>query len=175
MKVIDLPQLHQVYEYDCGAAALQAVLVYYGIEVGEGNIIKDAKTSKTGTCMQGMIRVIHEYNLQCICKQMTIEEVKKFIKKRIPVILVLQAWSLEKEPDWANDWIDGHYVVAIGYSKDKILFEDPLSFERTFLRYVELEKRWHDVDNRGNKYEHYGIAVFGQKPKYDKRKIIHMD
>ena len=175
MKTITLPQLRQTYGYDCGAKALQTVLVYYGIEVREDHLIKSAGTSKNGTSIQGIIKVANKYGLKTDSRQMTINDIKGYIKQKIPVILVLQAWTEKKKVNWEKDWIDGHYVVAIGYTKDKILFEDPSSFERTYLKYDELQKRWHDVDTDGKKYVHHGIAIFGKKPKFNRDEVVHMD
>ncbi|MFA5106956.1 MAG: cysteine peptidase family C39 domain-containing protein [Patescibacteria group bacterium] len=159
MRIITLPQLHQTYDYDCGAKALQAVLVYYGIEVREDYIIKSAGTSKDGTSIRGIIKVAQSHGLKTDSRQMTINDIKGYIQKKIPVIIVLQAWAEKKKVNWENDWIDGHYVVAVGYTNDRILFEDPYSFVRTYLKYDELEKRWHDVDTDGKTNFHHGIAI----------------
>ena len=175
MKTITLPQLRQTYGYDCGATALQSILVYYGIEVREDHIIKSAGTSKDGTSIQGIIKVTNKYGLKTDSRQMTIKDIKEYLLKSIPVILVLQAWTEKKKVNWEKDWIDGHYVVAIGFTKDKILFEDPSSFERTYLKYDELQKRWHDVDVDGKKYFHHGIAIFGKKPQFNRDEVVHMD
>ncbi|MCF7820550.1 MAG: C39 family peptidase [Candidatus Pacebacteria bacterium] len=175
MKIIDLPQLRQTYKYDCGAKALQSVLVYFGIEVREDNIMKLAKTTKDGTSIQGIVNVANKYGLKTDSREMTINDIKNYIKKNIPVIIVLQAWTRNKKVVWEKDWVDGHYVVGIGFTKDRVLFEDPSSFERTYLKYNELEKRWHDVDVNGKKYFHHGIAIFGKSFKFEKEKIVHMD
>jgi len=81
MKTINLPQLRQTYGYDCGAKALQSVLVYYGIEVREDHIIKSAGTSKEGTSIHGIIKVANKHGLQTDSKQMTIKDIKEYIKK----------------------------------------------------------------------------------------------
>jgi len=175
MVIISLPQLRQTYGYDCGAKALQSVLVYYGFEVREDELMKLAGTSPTGTPIKGIVKAAKKYGLKVDSKPMTCEEVKGYIKRRIPVIILLQAWTEKKQVKWESDWVDGHYVVAIGYTKDRVLFEDPSSFERTYLRYNELEKRWHDVDERsGKKYFHQGIALFGKKPLFDSKRVVHM-
>jgi len=176
MKLLKFPQLQQSFDYDCGAKALQAVLAYYGIEVSEGSIMQQAKTNpKNGTEIKNIIKTAKKYCLKCKSKKMTIKEIKKFIDQGIPVILVLQAWTEKKKVDWKNDWIDGHYVVAIGYKKDQVLFEDPSSLTKVYLEYNELEKRWHDIGINGQKYYHYGIAIYGKKPETNINKIVHMD
>lgn len=175
MKTIILPQLRQTYWYDCWAKALQAALVYYGIQIREDHIMQYANTSEDWTPIQWIIKTAHKYGLKTDSKSMTIDDIKQYLDKNIPVIIVLQAWAQNKKIDWENDWIDWHYVVAIGYTKDKIFFEDPSSFERTYLKYDELQKRWHDIDTDGKKYFNHGIAIFGKKPNFDKNKIIHME
>lgn len=172
MKKLNFPELRQTYEYDCGAKALQSVLVYYGIEISEENLLKTAGTNKIrGTTRKGMTRVLKKYGLKSDDKEMKIKELKTYINKKIPVIILLQAW--DNVPDYSKKYKDGHWAVAIGYDKNKIIFEDPYSFERTYLTEKELKERWHSKE-RKMKIKNYGIAVYGKIPKYDSKKIIHM-
>jgi ABC-type bacteriocin/lantibiotic exporter with double-glycine peptidase domain len=174
MKIDKFPELRQTYYWDCGAKAIQAILAYYGIDVHEETIIKLAGTTETGTPIKGLKKVIKKYGLKFDGGRMTIEDIKKYIDKKIPVILLLQAWPMKKITDWENYWDDGHYAVAIRYDKKKIYFEDPWTFFRTYLSYDELQKRWHDRVG-GKEYYNYGLAVYGKKISYNLRKIIHMD
>jgi len=174
MKLLDVPQVRQSFDYDCGAKVLEAVLVYYGISAREDKIFRETGTSKAGTSPKKIQNVAKKNGLECTAKSMTIDELKTFIDKKIPVILALQAWSDKKNIDWETDWKDGHYVLAIGYDKDKIYFEDPANFVLTYLTYDELEDRWHDKSVNGKKYLQLGIAIYGAKPKFSGEKIIHM-
>lgn len=73
MKQLDFPTLRQTYEYDCGAAALQVILAYYGLNIRRELILKLAKTNKkTGTSISGMLYVLKKYNLQFDAKMSTI-------------------------------------------------------------------------------------------------------
>jgi len=173
MKILKFPELRQTYTWDCGVCALQSILEYYGLDVRESVIMKLAKTTKGGTSATGIKRVIKKYGLDFTAGQMTVAQIKKYLDKKTPVILLVQAWS-DKKVDWEKDWADGHYVDAIGYDKKRIYFEDPSSVLRTYLTYKEFEKRWHDGSVKGRKYIHWGIAVFGKKPKYNPTKPIHM-
>jgi len=121
----------------------------------------------------GIEKTIKKYGLKYESREMTVEEIKSSIDKEIPVIVVLQAWA-KRKVNWKKDWKDGHYVVVIGYNSKGFIFEDPSSFERTSLTYGEFKKRWHDVSSEGKRYVHYGISVFGKKPKYDSKKIVKM-
>jgi len=174
IKQLDFPELRQTYDRDCGAKSLQAVLTYYGIEIREEFIIKYAKTnSKDGTSIAKMQYVLEKFNLKFDAKEMSIKDLKSYIDRKIPIIILLQAWN-GKPINYSNDFHDGHWVVVIGYGANKIFFEDPSSFERTFLKNKELELRWHAKEN-DNKIFNFGIAVFGKKHEYNSEKIIHMD
>lgn len=174
MKILDFPELRQTYEYDCGAKAVQAVLAYYGIELREELLLRSAKTTeREGTTINGILHTVKIHELMYRSESMTIQDVLRFIDKKIPVLLLLQAWS-GKNKDYRKDYRDGHWVVAIGYSSSRILFEDPYAFERAFLTYRELMDRWHAKEN-GRKIIKHGIAVYGKDPAYSSKKIIHME
>ncbi len=169
MKMLDFPNARQTFEYDCGAKAMHAVLAYYGIDVNENEIIRIAHTNKkSGTSLQGMMAVARHFKLSATMGEMSVQKIKECIGKDIPIILLLQAWAKRKVKNWQNHWNDGHYVVAIGYDKKKIYFEDPYTISHTFLPYKELERRWH-----GEKRCRIGIVIKGKK-KYSSEKSIPM-
>jgi ATP-binding cassette subfamily B protein len=165
----------QAFSFDCGANALYAVFAYYGIKTRETELIKLAGTTKRGTSIKGIIKAAKKCGLKCKAGEMNLEEIKKYINKKIPVIIALQAWTLAKNIDWENDWFDGHYVVAIGYDKKRIYFEDPFLTSRDYLEFDEFSKRWHDMGKKRKKYVNYGIALYGKKAKFSSKKFKHMD
>jgi predicted double-glycine peptidase len=175
LKVLDFPSIRQTFKWDCGANVVQSVLEYYGIDQREESVIKSAGTDQSGTSVVGIRRAVKKFGLKEVAGEMTVDDIKKYINKKIPVIIPLQAWTNKKKVNWEENWSDGHYAVAIGYDQKKIYFEDPSSFNRTYLTYSELNKRWHDEGMDGKKYINWGIAVFGKKPAYNSRKIKHMD
>lgn len=173
MKLLDFPELRQTFEYDCGAKVLQAILVYYGIELREEILLQQAATDKKkGTTRQGVARVLKKYKLSFVSESMTLENLKDYIDQKIPVLLLLQAWG-DQPIKYDKDWHDNHWVVMIGYDQRKIFFEDPYTFVRATLTNAELEKRWHAQENK-RKIFHHGIAVFGKKPVFSSKKTMHM-
>jgi len=174
MKILNFPPVRQNYSYDCGVAAVQSVLFYYGVDVQYPSLKKMLKSNVTGTPIANIKRIFKKYGFRVIKKEMTIKEIKQYINKEIPVILPLQAWSEDKKIDWEKDWKDGHYVVAIGYDEKKIYFQDPAAIFKTYLTYEELLKRWHDKDKK-RKYFCYGLAIIGGRRGEIFKKIIHMD
>jgi hypothetical protein len=100
---------------------------------------------------------------------MTVPELKGFIDRDIPVILMLQAWV--KDTAELSGWDNGHFSVCIGYTRDELLFADPSLYDIGFIPADRLEARWHDLDVGGRRYYQLGIAVYGKKPKFDLEKI----
>lgn len=195
MKILDFPKSpRQSTPYTCSAAVISAILYYYGKDVREGEISKalgiqgevtrvglDPKfklilIDTTGPSPQQLVKCLNHYGLKtCSGNHMLLEDIKLYIDKNFPVILSLQAYSLSDISDYSK-YNNGHYVVAIGYddSKNILICEDPsINTNRGYLKYKEIDQRWHDIDY-GIKSEHFGIVVFGT-PKFNKHKLIHIE
>jgi predicted double-glycine peptidase len=176
--VIKFPDSRQATNYTCRASALQSVLLYYGIEEREDIIVK-----KLGIKENGLIDYkkyndyIRHFGLKHEERSMTIDDLKSYIEKRVPVIVGIQAWRrYDKDIDWAKDWSDGHFVVVIGFEKDKIIFDDPsIHSRRGYMSIKEFKERWHDKDVHGKKYINWGIAITGKKPKFDPDELVKIE
>ena len=169
--LLDFPELRQTYNFDCGACALASVLAYYGIDVREDTVMQIARTTRGGTNVAGIVKTLRYYGLtphRC----MSVARIKSALDQQHPVILTLQAYKASGTT-YRRTWGDGHYVVAIGYDAERIYFEDPSSYKRTWLSFAELEDRWHDVDGR-RRLRHWGCVVHGT-PRYKSGDSIHMD
>ena len=142
IKLMLFPEFRQTYDYDCGANALHAVLAYFGDDVAEGDLIIQLKTDpNVGTNIDDIVRVSEEYGIKCQVKHnMTIVDLKQNINNNVPTTILVQAWTENQNVNWKTDWEDGHYVTAIGYTDDSIIFEDPSSVVRTYIEFNELNK-----------------------------------
>lgn len=166
--LLEFPNHRQGTRYFCGVDVIESVLEYYDIDWREMDLsyILDAKPEE-GTSIDRMIDFIGTQGLQVEFREnMTINDLKRFLNRGIPVIMMIQAWGDGK--DYTDVWEYGHYITAIGYTSDKILFADPATYyEVSYIESNELMKRWHDID-RDRKYIHFGCAVFGRKPGFHK-------
>ena len=170
------PFKRQIYGYDCGASCMETVLTYFGYDVREDHIMKIAGTDKSGTAVEGLMKVAKKYGFKFKAREnMTIDDLKKCINRHRPCITPIQAWRNNTKRKWEDDWSHGHYVVPIGYDNINIYFEDPASPHRTFLSFEEMDKRWHDKDAAGNKLVHFGIMFYGKPERFDDDEMIHMD
>ena len=101
--------------------------MFAGLEEREDRIAVLAGTTKTGTSTEGILRVLRYYGLlsapasgcgPTICGKPS--------TTAIPTLLTLQAYRESSRP-YRELWDDGHWVVAIGHDKRRILFENPSS------------------------------------------------
>lgn len=165
--VIQLPNVRQSSTYSCGAAALQAVLVYYGkSDVGESKIKEALGTTADGTTPGDIKKVAEAFDLIAnIRTNMNLDDLKGFVDNDIPVMVAYQAWrDKNNTTPWNDNWDDGHWSVVIGMDDDFIYFEDPaLIGSIGYLYQEEFIERWHDVD-RGEKLMGLGIVITSPDP-----------
>lgn len=166
--MINLHIGRQTFDFDCGAKALQLVMAYYGIDIRQDELMKELGTGKDGTRVDKMISVSRAKGFQVEAKEgWSLREAKRYVDEGYPVIVLLQAWAERYMTlkEWRNHYEDGHYTILIGHSKGVLLFEDPASFRRTWLREYEFLARWHDLDSETNrKYEQFGMVLLGGEP-----------
>jgi predicted double-glycine peptidase len=165
---VPLPDTRQGEDYSCGASALQAISGYFGVgPKKEEDYVKALKMdARVGAHPFQIVRAARRYGLRVSEKKgMTVNEVKGCLDRGKPVMLMIQAWrDSETGKSYENEWKKGHWVVAIGYDRAGMYFEDPsLAAIRGFISYRELEERWHDTGPMGRHMEHYGLAVW--KPR----------
>lgn len=179
IKILEFPESRQSTNFSCGASSIQSVLYYYGIEVREDKLIKlfDAKPTNivhSGIDPDHMKDKLEKiWKLSVDMRTMSLDDIREYLDRNIPVILAMQAWRGEDRAndsiDYSKSYSDGHYIVAIGYSDKHMIFDDPsILSNRAYLPFDELEQRWHDEDYHGNKFEHLGLAVYGKEPVFDK-------
>ena len=158
------------------------MLDYYGIDTREGDLVKVLGTKSTdieknGTKMRDMAELAEYYGLRTeVRRDMSIDDVLRFVNGGIPVILLLQAWKdFSRTAEWNDDEDDGHYVVAIGFDGDKMIFEDPSLTVRGWMSKAELEDRWHGLDDDDvTIVKHAAVVIFGE-PEFDSSKKQHID
>lgn len=168
---VAVPDTTQQTDYSCGASSLQAIAKYYGVGPDcERDFVRDTGMDhRIGSHPDQIIKAAKKYGLKCRPYQpMTLDQLHRELDLRHPVMLMIQAWGLERRGtrmrprrSYRNVWKDGHWVVAIGYDREVVYFEDPsLQAVRGYLRNEELDKRWHDTARHGRHVEHLGLAIW---------------
>lgn len=165
--VLDFPSVRQSNEYSCGASVVTTVLAYYGIDKNEKDVKTELKTnSETGTTPKNIIKYFRDLDFKVDAGIMSIDMIIDYINRKIPVVVLIQAWAENKE-DYDENLDNGHYVVVIGYTENKLFFEDPSIYHRGQLSFDEFKVRWKDMSLDDSRiYRNYGIAVYGKDAVY---------
>lgn len=173
--ILEFPvQNRQATPYTCGAECVGKVMEYYGEDFREMDLANILKTDpEEGKFVRHIVGFFHHHGLKAVVKhRMTIRDLERQIDRKIPVIIMIQAWGSREnfEMNYRGDWDDGHFVVVIGYTPDRILIADPALYVTGFIPKSEIIARWHDTDEDVKTYQ-LGISVYGRKPKFDADKI----
>lgn len=145
-----LPAVRQETEYSCGAACVMAICQAYGVGFDSEDIYRDLLETnpETGTDENRIRSLFDSLNLvSTVSTGTSIEQLKEWLDGHAPVLMLIQAWSTTPE-SYSNPRSDsGHYVVAIGYTDDDLIVEDPaMPISRGYIPLAELESRWHLPD-----------------------------
>ncbi len=168
-----LPDVRQGTGYSCGAAALQAVLAYWGTAEREDRLIARLETApERGTHPEDIVRVAREFGLEAELREgLEIEDLEAGLSRGDTVIVNLQAWRENNDLPWTETWEDGHYMVLLGADEHNLYFEDPsLLGSRGFIPIPECLDRWHDYeggapfDASDRKYVRMAIFIRGDQP-----------
>jgi predicted double-glycine peptidase len=175
--LIQVPMTRQATDYTCGVAALQSILYYYGKEYREDQLAEKLRAdSIRGTRYPKIVEFARSLGFRVDVQiPMTLEDLKKRIDGRNPVIVLIQAWP-DSPVDWSTDWKDGHYAIALGYDADNIYFMDPSTLGLyTFIPIPEFLDRWHDADD-GTRLNHFGMMITREPagPIYNPDRIKRM-
>ncbi len=173
LALFSMPDTRQSTEYSCGAAAMQAVLGYWGRDIGEEDVREMLNTNEeSGTYPDDIIRVARALGLQAEYKEnMSMADLENYVAEGIPVIVDCQAWRSVSQynESWADTWYNGHWLVVIGIDENNVTLEDPYILgDRGIMSREEFLARWHNVrgldETDTGKQIHMGIAIRGEKP-----------
>jgi ABC-type bacteriocin/lantibiotic exporter with double-glycine peptidase domain len=172
-KQLDFPTARQSNHSDCGSTSVQTMLAYYGIDERQDDLDKELKLSKDGVSYTNMIKVFKRKGLKTSSGRMNQEILKNFLDENTPVIILIQAYKDDNKDYNINSYGDGHYITITGYDDTKFIVEDPsLNNKNGYIPFDELDIRWHGLgENKDEKLDFFGLAVFGKVPKYESGKI----
>ncbi len=164
-----VPIFQQETDYSCGAVNLLSILKYWGVYDGTEQSLYDRLevSPKSGTEPHKIVDVAREFGLKAYFqKNVKLEDLKGALKKKMTVILDLQAWKDKERAHipWSDDWDDGHYVVLIGMDRTYLYAMDPSAEGGyAYLPLDEFLERWHDIEGPDDQLvRYYHLAIFIQ-------------
>lgn len=156
-KAVRLPDVRQTQAFDCGRAATQAVLDFYGISYGSpGDLAAQLGTNpKNGTDATAICKLLREYGLAVREGRLELADLADLTERDWVVICPVQQGGT---PDSQDQNKEGHYVVVFDTTPKSVLVQDPVDGPKRIGNKLWL-RRWHDVDADGTEYRQFGIAV----------------
>lgn len=143
-QLLPVPAVQQETDFSCGAAALLAVLRFFGAagpEEGEASLYERLSTSpELGTDPEMIAREARTRGLDANWRTgVTVDDLRAATAQGTPVIL-----DLQDPDDGAIVGADGHYVVAVGASGRRVYVMNPSLGAVEAIRLADLEQRWFD-------------------------------
>ena len=129
-KIKEFPLYKQPDQITCGPATVYMVLRFYKLNIDFEDVKESTKTewisydkTSIGMTSPDYIRnALYKYKISNNMHVGNIDELKYYVSKNTPVIVLLRSGS--------KTW---HYVVVVGYEKNKIEIADPSNGKRYFL------------------------------------------
>lgn len=169
--LVRVPLVQQAQGFSCGAAATLIVLRYWLVEpyarVDESALYEPLQTTHArGTEPEPMTELLQRSGLSALYRRgdVSLADLERAVDAHEPPIVDLQAWS-DHGAAWSETWDAGHYVVMVGYDRERLYFVDPSRATPcgyAFLMRDQLEERWHDLTGEDDRPEvHMTIFVRG--------------
>ncbi|MBI5623453.1 MAG: C39 family peptidase [Elusimicrobia bacterium] len=175
---LPLPLTRQSTPYTCGAAALQSILRYYGEDIREDVLSQELGSDpEEGTRFWRMMEAALRRGIGAEAfVDAKLSDLQAALDQGKPVVAAFQAWA-EEPADYAKDWEDGHYAVAIGHDEKNLYFMDPSTLGNyAFIPKTEFVRRWHD-EYDGGRVRVNGLMIVFSKPEknYDPRQVPKLE
>jgi predicted double-glycine peptidase len=169
-ELLPVPLVSQARPWTCGGAALMAALLYFRVFDAPESVLDEelGATPDQGTSVTSMVAEARRFGLSAEARTgLWLSDLDRELARGAVVIVALQAWATRPVTDWRTSWEDGHYVVIVGLSGDRVYVMDPSI--RTGYGYLAREQfleRWHDYDLEDGRrviYDRLGIVIRGGK------------
>jgi predicted double-glycine peptidase len=163
---LPLPIVRQATDYSCGAAALLAILFYWGVyDGGESELYAELGTTPAdGTPPWNLAKGARAHGLDAEMKEhQTLDDLREGLARGETIIVDYQAW---KDGDdgkpWKDTWEDGHYSVLAGIDDHYVYLMDPSGGPGyVYIPIAEFLERWHDYETTpAGKVEARQLAIY---------------
>lgn len=143
--MIELPDVRQNHDYDCGLACIRAVMALLGLK---GELTGDSIASAVdGMSPDGVERVFRWYRVPVVAGTMQVRDLKHYTATGRPVVCPVSLYG-------------GHWIVVVGVERNWVHYHDPL--RGPDRRRVEVFRGlWTDMTRAGHTFDNWGIAVGG--------------
>ena len=139
-----MPFFKQDTRYSCGPTALEMMMAYFKVRLGEEKLGRRLKVTKRyGTRNGKLIDAARKAGFYVyVNDEATIEEVRFFLRQRLPVLVnFLEPYNNE-----------GHFTVITGLEEEQIIMNDPWNGKGFKMKIRDFVRRWESEDRRHKKW-----------------------
>ncbi len=154
--------VRQETDYTCGAAVVRSIArTWRRRALDEVDVVAHMRMTVDGSDPAHLVRALRRYGIASIPRRpMSDAELRSWLDHRVPVIAMLQAHADARQPHYPTRWLDGHWVVVVGYDGAGVLLMDPLVDGWAALSWRDLAARWHDLEGRTRRrVVRFGLAI----------------
>lgn len=146
--MIDLPDIRQAKEHDCGPTAVKVLLRYLRKRPTKAQWAGLLNDPVDGTDPRAIETWLRGLGLLVLSGSMTLDDLARLTKTFRPVVCLIT-------PSHGV----GHYVTVSGVGSGKVWFQDPTNGP-AFVPIPEWKTQWLEVDRLGADYHQWGIAAW---------------
>lgn len=149
--MLSVPLFKQSTDYTCGPTVLRMIFAYYGIKRSEEELANRMKTNeREGTKNEQLEDESRREGLFVYAKNGgTIEEVQKYVRKSVPVIV-----------NFIEEGGEGHYAVVVDIGDKHLVLNDPYYEKQKTLLISDFLLNWRSEDGL---YHKWFMAVSNKK------------
>ena len=155
VKLKGYPGIQQLGDWDCGVAALQSLLLYYGKHAKYSDLSLLLEAGQDGVTPDKMKNALGYYGIRFSPMNNNLELVKSSLDDGHPSLVLIQH-DRDMYTMWEEEWKYGHWVAIIGYTKRSVTLADPGDGKASNILEREFRKRWHDIG-----HEQYALITHG--------------
>lgn len=169
LPLIEVPDVRQREDWDCGAAACMSVGQHFGVGpdtlTGWVDLLGTDETD--GTDPQAIFKVLRGLGLRCVPRDgLTLDDLSAAQERGEPVLCPVQAWGTPAEERRGRS---GHWLVVLGRGLGYVFAQDPSASKatkdgphapgRVMIREQDFLDAWFDVGADGTEYVKFGLIV----------------
>lgn len=140
--LLDIPDVRQASDYDCGAACLDAVAQFHGLRVRGPARLANAVQGMSPDTVEAVLRAL---GLPVLSGTMAVADLRHLTRTGRPVLCPVARAG-------------GHWVVVRGVARGKVHFHDPAAGPGA-EREADWLAGWRDVARSGAEFARWGIGA----------------
>lgn len=134
-----VPYWRQVHPGLCGPACLRAVLLSYGTDVSESELVRLSGADKAGCTSEGLVRAAGQHGFSGVIKEdATFVELCNLVAAGTPVIV---GWTSP------NKNVDTHYSVVMDANDKTVTMMDPELDDYSRVTADDFQSLWFEFED----------------------------